>query len=127
MQHKQILKLAEAAIRSNVCTKCYQRPIGSESLGPEVARACEPSCMVFLSIPNLLVAEGERATHSAERAILNVVCQTCAQSLAAGDYCPDHLTRVCPLSRYAADVIEVLDKLQREHPARTKSKSQEKP
>ena len=112
MQHKPPLEVAKLAIRAKVCPKCYDRPAGSESLGPEVARTCEPQCTIFLSLSKLLSAVEERSKLSTEQVVHNVVCQTCTSSISAGDYCADYLTRSCPLSRYAADVLTVLDKIQ---------------
>jgi hypothetical protein len=49
---------------------------------------------------------------SPDTLIRRAVCQTCRASLSAGDYCAEHLTRVCPLSRYAGQVIQILEDLQ---------------
>jgi len=59
MQHKPSIEIAKFAVRQKICPKCYQRPHGSEKLGPMVARSCEPTCTIFLSLNQMQRALAE--------------------------------------------------------------------
>ena len=107
MQHLQLLDVAARAARERICTQCYQRPPGSESLHPEVPRACEPKCPVFVHLPKLLKMSHEPAAEP-EQIVRGAICQRCALSPSAGEYCSEYLARTCPLSRYSAELIAVL-------------------
>jgi hypothetical protein len=112
--HKNRFELAHLAIRARICTTCYQRPEGSEKMDSTEPRSCEPTCTIFLGLPRLVGA----TTHgpldgSADEAMQRLVCPTCHASASAGDYCTDRLDRTCPLSRCAAQVLQILEDLQR--------------
>jgi len=112
MQHKPVLEVAKLAVRSTICPKCYQRPFGSESLGPAVARSCEPRCSIFLSLPQIETAiEQADPNLSPDGVMRRFVCQTCTASPTAGDYCAEGLARTCPLSRYAGELLQVLSSI----------------
>jgi len=110
MQHLQLLDVAARAARERICTQCYQRPPGSESLHPDVPRVCEPKCPVFVHLPKLLKMAHEPAAQPAspEQIVRGAICQKCALSPTAGDFCSEYFARTCPLSRYSADLISVL-------------------
>lgn len=110
MQHNPIDEVARRAVRAVACTQCYQRPAGSEALGPEVPRACEATCPLFLHLPTLVrLAPGLTAEPGAvDRALQASVCRTCRLSLTAGEYCAEFAARACPLSRYGSDVLTAL-------------------
>jgi hypothetical protein len=112
--HKTRFELSKLAIRARICTQCYQRPLGSEHLDSTKPRTCEPTCTIFLGLPKLIgaVAHGP-LDEPADDAMQRLVCPTCHASASAGDFCVDRLDRTCPLSRYGADVIRVLEDLQR--------------
>jgi hypothetical protein len=112
MPRKPLIELATCDIREKVCTRCYQRPKGSESQGPLVARSCEADCPIFISLPQLMGLAAIPAGLSAESVMRESVCQTCECSASAGDYCADRLARTCPLSRYAGDVLEIVEEVQ---------------
>ena len=114
MQHAKILEVMRRALRSEICTQCSQRPPGSESFEATVARTCEPLCPIFKNLPRLQsIARRVDGPAMApyELAVLNRVCQNCDRSLTAGDYCHENLTRDCPLSRYMAQVITVIERV----------------
>ena len=87
MQHLSNEELARRAIRSQICSICCDRPKGSDSFGPEVARVCESTCAIFASLPTLqaLVADHDPQLDSIESAMRNNVCNKCKISPSAGD------------------------------------------
>jgi hypothetical protein len=112
------LELARRTLRQHVCTKCYIRPMGSEQFAPSVARACESDCPIFMSLPTLLridVQVQESSLGKYERAMRDLVCQSCMASPTAGDYCVGQMTRTCPLSLYLREAIDALDKVMALH------------
>ena len=114
MQHKASIDVVRYAIRVKICPKCSQRPPHSESLGPLVARSCEPKCTIFMNLPQLhdalLIAP---PTLSADELMHRFVCPACQSSASAGEFCADGMTRTCPLSRYASDVTQILEDVER--------------
>ena len=54
MQHHPTADVLKRAIRAKVCTTCYQRPAGSESMPSDAPRNCEPLCPIFVSMPRLM-------------------------------------------------------------------------
>ncbi len=113
MQHLSILEMAKRGARGKICPHCYQRPLHSETLPPEIARSCEPQCTLFIHMPKMatLVAEGATLACAADEIVHTIICQTCRASPTAGDFCSDRLARTCPLSRYGAQLIEILERL----------------
>jgi hypothetical protein len=112
MQHESIMGLARRALRLKVCQMCYQRWPGRLQ-NPLAPRACEPTCPIFASLPQLLIASVESPREmAADDVNRHYVCLTCQASASAGDsagdFCIDRFTRTCPLSRYGRDVLEVL-------------------
>jgi hypothetical protein len=47
------LDMLKRALRVKVCANCPQRPHGSECLGCDTARACEPHCPIFVHLPQI--------------------------------------------------------------------------
>jgi hypothetical protein len=45
----------------------------------------------------------------------DLICAHCKATPTAGDFCVEGQTRTCPLSRYAKQVIDVLDRCGRVH------------
>jgi hypothetical protein len=119
MQHIATNELAKRAIRGQICVKCYQRPVNSESLPPTHPRSCEPTCPIFDSLRTMqeIVQRDDRQLDSIESALRTIVCSHCKLSPTAGDYCSESLARTCPLSRYALEVVAVLQRLQRIEPS----------
>ncbi len=114
MQHLPTLEVAQRAIRQSVCTKCTDRPSGSEKLGPDEPRSCQGACTVFINLPKLMdVAKKVTATTLGpyENAVRTVVCEKCESSPTSGDFCAERTTRDCPLSRYMNVVVETLERL----------------
>lgn len=114
--HHATLDVLQRAVRAKVCPDCYQRPMGSERLGPEVPRHCEPDCAVFVHLQQIeQILQNTRSASLAayEKGIRDVICQKCHLSDSAGDYCSQWLTRTCPLSRQAAEIVSVLENVLR--------------
>ena len=114
MQHLPSLVVMQRAIRHNVCTQCFLRPSGSEKLGSDQPRACEPDCQIFVNLPRLREIAGsvDSPTLGAyEHAIKEVVCQRCQADETSGDFCAERTTRDCPLARYMGDVVSTLGKI----------------
>src|SRR5207244_2657640 len=106
--------LARRAIRMRICTTCYQRPAGSEVASPQEPRACEDHCTIFLNLHELMRISQRVRSDSAGpygRQIRDFICRGCTVSSSAGDYCGAHVNRSCPLTRYIAEVFDVLEKL----------------
>ena len=113
MQDLPITEVEKRLVREIACTSCYQRPPGSEVLGPEVRRACEGTCPLFFHLPMLVKLArqiGDRPGEC-EMAVKDQVCQGCALRETAGEYCADFSARTCPLSRYSTAVISRLQRI----------------
>jgi hypothetical protein len=114
MQRVLTEEVLRRELRARICPNCVRRPVGSASLGPDVARACEDVCTIFNNLERLKsIAERFAGDPLAgyERAIEDGICQTCTAVPTAGDYCADRFARTCPLSIYAADVLAVIESL----------------
>ena len=114
MQHVLTNEVMRRALRAKVCPSCPKRPVGSESFGPMVARACEGTCTVFGNLKTLkLIARQLEKEPGAgyEQAIRNQICQQCTAAPTAGDYCLEQFNRVCPLSTHAGVVLETIESL----------------
>jgi hypothetical protein len=113
MQHLPISEVERRLVREIACVSCYQRPPGSEALGPQVARTCEGSCPLFFHLPKLALLANQVGSRpgECEAAVKNHICQSCILKESAGDYCADYAARTCPLSRYSAAVIARLQRM----------------
>jgi hypothetical protein len=119
MRHLPLALLAERVTRQVACVQCYQRPPGTEALGPEVPRACEPSCPLFAHLPGLISLArdvGERPGEC-EHAVLATVCASCHLRPTSGEFCAHYQSRECPLSRYGDNVVTGLQRVHASHPA----------
>ena len=108
------LDLIDRAVRGAVCTVCYQRPPGSESLPNRVPRSCEAGCPIFFHLPALYriaVDEDTSAPGALERAVKNTICAGCHLAPTAGEDCVEFADRTCPLSRFAAEVVTLIETL----------------
>lgn len=117
MQNLPAPELAQRAIRSRICVQCWQRPAGSESLPPTQPRSCEPACPIFENLPSLhRIARAIKDDSIApyEQAMRRMICEQCEASPDSGEFCGDRTTRSCPLSRYAGEVVDVLEHLRRQ-------------
>jgi hypothetical protein len=102
------------AVRDKVCVTCYQRPPGSEKLPNGVARSCEGKCPIFYHLPALYriaVHDDSPAPGAIEQAIRGRICRHCSLAPTAGEECAEFSSRTCPLSRYGADVVGVIETL----------------
>ena len=113
MRHLPISDVTLRLVREVACTRCSDRPPGSESLGPEVARACEGACPLFFHLPTLvrLAPEVGDEPGAFEAAVTSRVCGGCQLRPTRGDFCADYLARTCPVSRYSGDVLAALRRL----------------
>jgi hypothetical protein len=113
MQHLPITEVEHRLVREIACVSCYQRPPGSEALGPQVARTCEGTCPLFLHLPRLARLANQVGDRPGEcdAAVKDQICQGCILKESAGDYCPDYSARTCPLSRYSTAVISRLQRI----------------
>jgi hypothetical protein len=114
-EHRKLpLDTIQRAIRGAVCTTCYQRPHRSELLPNSVARTCESGCPIFLHLPALFrvaVDEDTSAPGALEAAVKNRICSGCHLAPTAGDNCVEFADRTCPLSRFAAEVVTLIETL----------------
>jgi len=119
MQHLPSPERAFRALRATICPVCYQRPPHSERLSPAVPRSCEGACPVFRHAGELrAIARDLSLTNTgdtpgaADRAVRERICNALCGVPGAGDYCPDHLAEVWPLSRFAEQAIAVLQAME---------------
>lgn len=121
MQHLPTLEVMARAIRAEVCPQCSQRePHGLWPL--DQPRPCEAQCTIFINLPTLRnVAEQIDSPFLLpyERAMEQLICQSCTASPTAGDFCTEKSMRHCPLSRYAGLVVDVLERVDRAQSKRT--------
>ena len=114
MQHHTTDDVLRRAVRGRVCPTCYQRPKGSDFDPPHVARNCEPLCPIFLNLPRLVevAAVCAAAPIAFEHSVKDLICARCTLAPSSGEYCAEYMARTCPLSRYARDVLELIDTVQ---------------
>src|SRR5262245_59142594 len=114
MQHVVTDEVIRRALRARICPTCPHRPDGSEAMDPLEARASEPACTIFANLEALksIAAKGAGDIHAGfERAIKDGICQHCTATPTAGDWCYERFARSCPLSIFAADVVEIIESL----------------
>ena len=114
MQYLARSEIQLRALRTNICRQCTDRPEGSETLPPSVARSCEPNCPIFINLEKLekVIQQVDAPTMGPyELLVQDVVCQYCRQSPTAGDYCSERTTGHCPLTRNLQQVIDTLERV----------------
>ena len=119
MWHLPLDQVSRRLVREVACVRCGRRPPGSETLGPEAPRACEPSCPLFSHLPGLIsVARqvGERPGEC-EQTVRLTVCDDCHLRPTSGEFCADYQSRECPLSRFGVDVVAGLQRVLASVPA----------
>lgn len=102
------------AVRGSVCVSCHQRPPLSEKLSNGVARSCEGACPIFYHLPALyrIAVHGDTSAPGAlDRAVRERICRRCSLAPTAGEDCAEFASRDCPLSRYAGDVVSLIEAL----------------
>jgi hypothetical protein len=112
--HDKPIDLIVRAVRGTVCRMCYQRPHGSERLPNTVARSCEPGCPLFFHLPALYriaVHHDTGAPGSLELAVKATICSHCHLAPTAGEDCAEFENRTCPLSRFAGEVVTLVETL----------------
>jgi len=113
-KRKLTMRSIERAIRGAICPLCYQRPHGSESLGNDVPRACQPHCPIFMNLPALYriaVHDDTSAPGALETRIRESICPNCTLAPTHGDFCAEFQNRTCPLSRFLIDVVLLIEAL----------------
>ena len=111
---KLTLQTVERAIRGAVCPACYQRPPGSEKLGNDVPRECQGTCPIFINLPALyrIAVTGHTDEPGAlDRMIKQTICPTCDVAPTHGEFCAEFQARTCPLSRFSAEVVTLIETL----------------
>ena len=114
-EHRKLpLELIKRAVRGTVCTACYQRPHGSESLPANVPRSCEGACPIFYHLPALYriaVEEDTSAPGALDTAVKQTICSGCHLAPTAGEDCVEFADRTCPLSRFSREVVSLIETL----------------
>ena len=114
-EHRKLpLEMIQRGIRGSVCTICYQRPHGSEKLPNSVARSCEGGCPIFHHLPALYriaVLADTSAPGALEDAVKRTICSGCHLAPTAGEDCVEYADRTCPLSRFAREVVTLIETL----------------
>jgi len=108
------LDVIQRAVRAAVCPICYQRPHGSESLPNSVARSCEGGCPIFFHLPALhriAVVDDTSAPGALDDAVKRTICSGCHLAPTAGEDCVEYADRTCPLSRFAREVVTLIETL----------------
>ena len=116
------LEVIRRGIRGAVCTICYQRPHGSDALPNTVARSCEGGCPIFFHLPALYriaVADDTSTPGALDAAVKRTICSGCHLAPTAGDDCVEYADRTCPVSRFAREVVALIETLREwQHHAR---------
>jgi hypothetical protein len=91
-------------LRVAVCKQCFRRPPGSESLGADVPRTCQPTCELFINLARLVRTATciDPMLGPYDRPLRERIESICTDD---DDDGPGH---ACPLYRYRDDVIGVL-------------------
>jgi len=105
----------ERAIRAKVCTRCSQRPTGSETLGPGRPRACQGQCTIFINLSDIRQHAMRAYAGMPEpfESAVRDIAATHWELAGALDGRGERLASICPLSRHLRDVIDALDELPR--------------
>ena len=112
--HKLPMESIVRAARGSVCPICYQRPHGSEKLANNVPRACEGHCPIFVHLPALFriaVHHDTSAPGALDAAVRASICSRCTLAPTAGDLCAEFAHRTCPLSRFSAEIVTLIETL----------------
>jgi hypothetical protein len=107
------LDLVRHTVRGTICPHCLSRPAGSEMLGPDVPRSCEPGCPVFESLPLLKRAAEQldpmlRPRETSLRHLISRLCDDRKRRAGTGG---GAATANCPLRRHAPRIARAIDSL----------------
>ena len=113
MRHLPVTEIVHRLVREIACRHCPNRPAGSEALGPEVSRACETACPLFIHLPALvrLARQVDNGPGACEAAVRQSICAGCHLRPTSGDFCADYQARTCPLSTYSSAVVDALQRV----------------
>ena len=97
------------ALHRNICTRCTERPSGSERWSDDKRRPCEAACQVFVYLPALiqLAEAGEEAPRDEVVLSLPQACGACGLHSDTG-HCTAMGDGTCPLCRFSDDVLATL-------------------
>lgn len=107
------LDLVRHTVRGAVCPHCLSRPAGSEALGPDEPRACEPGCPVFESLPVLKRAaeQLDPMLRSREASLRHLIGRLCDDRERRGVTDGTIAMHNCPLRRHASRIARTIDSL----------------
>ena len=115
MQHLPVMQIGRRVLRAAICPSCYQRQPHDELLPPSIPRECESRCALFENAAVLIgIAAGDGTMDQpggCDQAILKRICRKSCTRPTAGDYCVYWLNRTCPLARFGAQAVAVLQAL----------------
>ena len=87
---------------------------GSARLPNNVARPCQEVCPIFVHLPALIriaVHQNTSAPGALDRAVRQEICGHCMLAPTAGEQCVEFADRTCSLSRYASEVVTLIEAL----------------
>ena len=115
MQHLPVIQVARRVLRAAICPSCYQRRPHDELLPPSVARDCEAQCALFQNVAVLIGiaahADPDERPGNCEESLVKRICRKSCTRPTAGDYCVYWMNRTCPLARFGAQAVTVLQAL----------------
>jgi hypothetical protein len=106
MQHAPSTQFLQHELRSQICRRCYLRPPGSASWGPDVRRGCEGRCAIFAALPRVrrISQYLDPMIEPYERAVRHLYGDACSAEASAEWQSCDRRA----LCRYQDRVIEVM-------------------
>ena len=100
VRNEPTLDVLKRELRQQICRQCRWRPLGSEALPADVARACEAGCSVFRRLPTLA-----RTARMLDPMLRPPELTLHHRIL---DLCRDESGGTCPLRHYREHVARVL-------------------
>jgi hypothetical protein len=109
MQPAPSLEFLQRELRSQICRRCYIRPVRSGSRGPDVPRACEAKCAIFTTLLSVRrIGEClDPMVEPYEQALQSFYRDFCENRVSAASSCPSKCDPRA-LRRYRHQVIEIL-------------------
>ena len=114
MGNRVHIDLSKMAVRAQVCTKCAQRPPGSELLSSIEPRTCEKSCEIFINLPRL--TEFVSRTHGEPpcgylAAIRSLACDSTPACATSCDTRNNACDPKRPIVRYVDELFSALERV----------------
>jgi hypothetical protein len=111
MRHAPSLEFLQRELRLRVCRRCYLRPAGTHSRGPDHVRRCEARCAIFAMLPRVrMIAEYLDPMVEPYRRALNDLYSGICNGGAGGVKHKPPIDRR-PLRRYQRRVVETLTEI----------------